>query len=129
MIFKFVLIDCFPSTLVQMKKSNVFALIELSKLVDALKKDSGKETLKDKLKSQSSYFNIIEPKYFSENLASDWTDLQKMANQKGVKRDEDGFMVMNAVRNTVESMTEEECQNFVGKVEKLAEKVKKEFEY
>ncbi|TLV03824.1 hypothetical protein [Dyadobacter luticola] len=111
-----------------MKKSNVFALIELSKFVDALKKDS-KATLKDKLKSQSSYFNIIDPKYFSEELAPDWADLQRIANQKGVKRDEDGFMVMNAVRHTVETMSEEECLNFVGKVEKLAEKVKKEFEY
>jgi uncharacterized protein (DUF2461 family) len=119
----------YPQRYLYMKKSNVFALIELSKLVDALTKDTEKASLKDRLKSQSSYFNIIDPKYFSDELAEDWTHLQKIASQKGVKRDEDGFMIMNAVRHTVETMTEEECINLVGKVEKLAEKVKKEFDY
>ncbi|NIJ52478.1 hypothetical protein [Dyadobacter arcticus] len=112
-----------------MKKSNVFALIELSKLVDALKKDTRQPSLKERLKAQSSYFNIIDPKYFSESLAAEWTDLQRLASIKGVKRDEDGFMVMNAIRHTVESMTEAECESFVNKVEVLAEKVKEEFAY
>jgi hypothetical protein len=110
------------------KKSNVFAFIELSKLVETLQNDSRHASLKEKLKSQSSYFNIIDAKYFSDALIEEWTDLQKVATRLGIMRDENGFVIMNAVRHTIENMTEEECALLVKRIYTLADKVKKEFE-
>jgi hypothetical protein len=110
------------------KKSNVFAFIELSKLVETLKNDSRHPNLKEKLKSQSSYFNIIDAKYFSDGLTEEWIDLQKTATRMGIMRDEAGFVIMNAVRHTIENMTDAECATLVDRIYSIADKVKKEFE-
>ncbi|WAC14658.1 hypothetical protein [Dyadobacter pollutisoli] len=111
-----------------MKKSNVFAFIELSKFVETLQNDSRHPNLKEKLKSQSSYFNIIDAKYFSDALMEEWIDLQKTATSSGTMRDENGFVIMNAVRHTIENMTEDECFLLAKRIYSIADKVKKEFE-
>lgn len=106
----------------------MFAFIELSKLVETLKNDSRHASLKERLKSQSSYFNIIDAKYFSDDLMEEWIDLQNVAARMGIKRDEEGFVIMNAVRHTIENMTDEECATLVRRIYSIAEKVKHEFE-
>jgi hypothetical protein len=111
-----------------MNKSNIFALIELSKLVEALKKEAGKVNLKSQLLRQSSHFNVIDPKYFSENLVDEWTSLQKDVSIKGIKRDEEGFVVMNAVRHTIEGFSEQECAEIVNRIQHLYDKVQVEFQ-
>jgi hypothetical protein len=109
-----------------MKTSNIFAYIELSKLVEELKHASASDKLKEKLKAQSAYFNILEPRYFSESLVHEWENILDFTRQKGAKVDEDGRVVSNAVPNTIESLTLLECQRLVEQVNTLYEKLKKE---
>ena len=110
-----------------MKKSNIFAYIELSKLVEELKLAGTSDKLKEKLKAQSAYFSIIEPRYFSESLVGEWEGIVYLTKEKGTRVDEDGKVISNAIYNTIENFTTSECQKLVEKVYEVYEKVKKEF--
>jgi hypothetical protein len=110
-----------------MKKSNIFAYIELSKLVEELRQSST-EKLKDKLKAQSAYFNILEPKYFSDALVQEWEGILSFTKQKGARVDEDGNVVSNAASNSIDSLTLSECQSLAERLDRIFEKVKQEFQ-
>lgn len=109
-----------------MKKSNIFAFIELSKLVDELKVDQSR--LRQKLKSQSAYFNIIEPRYFSEGLVGEWESILTTIKQKGAKTNEEGRVVSNAVSHTIDHLSDHECQLLVDRVKSIYDSVRKEFQ-
>ncbi|WP_149240247.1 hypothetical protein [Dyadobacter sp. 32] len=109
-----------------MKTSNIFAYIELSKLVEELNRAGSSEKLKEKLKAQSAYFNILEPRYFSDALVHEWEKILAFTKQKGAKVDEEGRVVSNAIPNTIESLTIMECQILVEQVYSLYEKLKNE---
>ena len=111
-----------------MKKSNIFAYIELTKLVEELKVSSASGQLKQKLKSQSAYFNIIEPRYFSDSLINEWEGILSLIKQKGVKVNEEGKVVSNAVSNTIDQLSDRECEVLVHKVYSLYDQVKQEFQ-
>lgn len=109
-----------------MKKSNIFAFIELTKLVGELSGDPAK--LRQKLKSQSAYFNIIEPRYFSEGLVEEWESILSIVKQKGAKVNEEGRVVSNAVSNTIDHLSDRECQVLVERVNSIYDQVRKEFQ-
>lgn len=109
-----------------MKKSNIFAFIELTKLVEELKVDQSK--LRQKLKSQSAYFNIIEPRYFSEGLVGEWESILRVIKQKGAKVNEEGRVVSNAVSNTIDHLSDKECLSLVERVNSIYDSVRKEFQ-
>ncbi len=111
-----------------MKKSNIFAFIEFSKLAEGLRTSSDKGKLKDQLKSQAAYFNIIEPKYFSEDLVEEWENILGSTRKSGARINEEGRIVSNAVTNTIEQMSDVECEVLVDRVNALYDKLKKEFE-
>ncbi len=111
-----------------MKKSNIFAFIEFSKLAEGLRASSDKGKLKEQLKSQAAYFNIIEPKYFSEDLVEEWENILGSTRKSGAKINEEGRVVSNAVTNTIEQMSDVECKVLVDRVNALYDKLKKEFE-
>ncbi|MCE6990460.1 hypothetical protein [Dyadobacter sp. CY323] len=111
-----------------MKKSNIFAYIELTKLVDELKSSSEAGKLKQKLKSQSAYFNIIEPRYFSEGLVGEWESILSVIKQKGAKTNEEGKVVSNAVSNTIDQLSDKECEVLVDKIRVVYDQVRKEFQ-
>ncbi|NIJ53527.1 hypothetical protein [Dyadobacter arcticus] len=111
-----------------MKKSNIFAYIELTKLVDELKVSAETGKLKQRLKSQSAYFNIIEPRYFSEGLVSEWENILSVIKQKGAKTNEEGKVVSNAVSNTIDHLSDKECQILVDKIQTVYAQVKQEFQ-
>ncbi len=111
-----------------MKKSNIFAYIELSKLAEGLRSSDSTEHAKDQLKSQAAYFNIIEPKYFSDDLMVEWENILGSTKKLGAKVNEEGRVVSNAVTNTIENMTNEECEVLVERVNAIYDKLKKEFE-
>jgi hypothetical protein len=111
-----------------MKKSNIFAYIELTKLVDELKSSPDASKLKQKLKSQSAYFNIIEPRYFSEGIVGEWESILSVIKQKGAKVNEEGKVVSNAVSNTIDHLSDRECQVLVDKIEVVYAQVKQEFQ-
>lgn len=83
--------------------------------------------MKDNLKLQSSYFNVIDPKYFSDNLIGEWKDIQSFATKDGVKKDENGSIIMNAARNTIEGLSDSECHELARRIISLNNKVKNEF--
>ena len=109
-----------------MKKSNIFAYIELTKLVEELRVSNTSGHLKQKLKSQSAYFNIIEPRYFSDSLIGEWEQILSIIKQRGVKVNEEGKVVSNAVSNTIEQFSDRECEVLVDKVYSLYDQVKRE---
>ena len=111
-----------------MKKSNIFAYIELSKFVEELKPALASGTLKEQLRAQSAYFNIIQPKYFSDSLVQEWEGILVFSKQKGARVDDEGKVVSNAISNTIENLTSNECQKLAEKVFVLYEKVKMEFQ-
>jgi hypothetical protein len=111
-----------------MKKSNIFAFIEFSKLAEGLRVPATSGKPKDQLKSQAAYFNIIESKYLSDDLVQEWENILGSAKRHGAKINEEGRIVSNAVTNTIEQMTERECAVLVEQVNALYEKLKKEFE-
>ncbi|MBE9464300.1 hypothetical protein ACFP1I_06100 [Dyadobacter subterraneus] len=109
-----------------MNKSNIFVHIELSKLVAGLTTNASH--LKQSLKSQAGYFNIIPPKYFSDALGPEWENITEQIKEKGPKFDQDGKVVANAVTNTIDQMSPQECVALATRIMKLNEKVKLEFE-
>jgi hypothetical protein len=111
-----------------MKKSNIFAYIELQKLVDELQQATATGKLKEKLKTQAAYFNIIEPRHFSEPLIPAWEAILAASKQKGPAVDQEGNVISNAVSNTIEGFTGKECQSLADQVYALFEKVKQEFQ-
>jgi hypothetical protein len=118
----------FPSKLNVMKKSNIFAYIELTKLVDELNTSAEPGKIKQKLRSQSAYFNILEPRYFSEVLVGEWENILSIVRQKGAKTNEDGKIISNAVSNTIDQLTEKECLVLVDKIQTVYAQVKREFQ-
>jgi hypothetical protein len=108
-----------------MKKSNIFAYVEVSKLAEMLQSSSA--SAKEALKSQAAYFNIIDPKYFSDRLADDWLSILTTVKQYGPVLDEEGKVVQNAISNTIEKMSENECERLKSEVFSLHEKLKKEY--
>jgi hypothetical protein len=111
-----------------MKKSNIFAYIEFSKLAEGLRASAGTGKYKEHLKSQAAYFNIIESKYFSDELVQEWEHILGYTRKHGAKVNEEGRIVTNAVTNTIEQMTDAECTVLVERVNALYDKLKKEFE-
>lgn len=124
----FIFVSIFPYSTCIMKKSNIFAFIELTKLAENLSLPVSKGKQKDQLKSQAAYFNIIEPKYFSDALMGEWEDILGFSKKHGAKVNEEGRVVSNAVTNTIEQMSEAECDLLVARVNALYDKLKKEFE-
>lgn len=112
--------------ILNVNKSNIFVHIELSKLVANL--TTNILLSKDYLKSQAGYFNIIPPKYFSDALSPEWQNITDAIKQKGPKLDEEGRVVANAVLNTIEQMSSEECIAIAMRIISLRDKVKLEFE-
>lgn len=109
-----------------MNKSNIFVHIELSKLVAGLHIETFQ--LKQSLKSQAGYFNIIPPKYFSDALCPEWEKITEQIRHKGPKLGADGKVVVNAVTNTIDQMSHQECAALAAQIMNLNEKVKLEFE-
>lgn len=109
-----------------MDKSNIFVHIELSKFVAGL--TANMPVSKQSLKSQAGYFNIIPPKYFSDGLSAEWEFITEEIKKKGPRFDENGRVVANAVTNTIDQMSAQECGAIATRIIKLNEKVKLEFE-
>jgi hypothetical protein len=108
-----------------MKKSNIFAYVEVSKLVESLKTSAS--PIKETLKSQAAYFNIIDPKYFSDKLVADWTVILDLVKQHGPLLDAEGKVISSAIAHSIENMDEKECEKLKALVLSLHEKLKKEF--
>ena len=109
-----------------MNKSNIFVHIELSKLVAGLRSET--ILLKQSLKSQAGYFNIIPLKYFSDVLCPEWENIIEEIKHKGPKLGFDGKILVNAVTNTIDQMSVQECAALALRIMNLNEKVKLEFE-
>jgi len=110
-----------------MKKSNIFVYIELSKLVESL--TTNVLLSKQHLKAQAGYFQLIPSRYFSDNLYPEWESICNIVKHKGPKKDESGRIIQNAVANTIDQMSPQECVAVANRILLLFEKVKAEVEY
>ncbi|MBB5284570.1 hypothetical protein HNQ92_002713 [Rhabdobacter roseus] len=107
-----------------MKKSNIFALVEISKLAAGLARypdDAQKALL-----SQAAYFLIIDPIYFSEALRPEWEAIQAAMTQREPLLDEKGFTIMNRVVHTVHQLSPQEQQDVVRRVIGLHDRLQEE---
>ncbi|GLU55470.1 hypothetical protein [Dyadobacter frigoris] len=109
-----------------MNKSNIFVYTELSKLVASL--NSNILLSKQYLRSQAAYFNIIVPKYFSDTLSPEWESITNQIRKMGPGFDKEGKLTANAIINTIDQMTSEECISLAMRVISLYDKVRIEFE-
>ena len=109
-----------------MNKSNVFVYIELPKLVAKL--STNIHLVKDALKAQASYFSIISPKYFSDALSLEWKNILLQIKQSGPLLDEDGNVIVNAITNSINQMSDLECIAITMNIISLHEKVKLEWD-
>ena len=110
-----------------MKQSNIFTYVELSKMIASLTHLSNSLKIKEQLKAQGAYFNIIQPKLFSAQLSQEWEEMVGLIKKRGSQINDEGQVVLNAVNNTINNMTEEECTKFVGRLYELHSKVEREF--
>ena len=110
-----------------MKQSNIFTYVELSKMIESLSISGTSVKLKERLKAQAAYFNILAPKYFSEQLSQEWEEIVAFIKKRGSRLNEEGGVVVNAVANTIDYFTEDECNDFVGRLYNLHDKLKSEF--
>jgi|TARA_R110002124_G_scaffold104812_4_gene255162 hypothetical protein len=110
-----------------MKKSNIFAYIELSKLVEELNGIQESENLKQKLKSQSAYFSILESRYFSDPLVPIWEEIVNLTRKKEAIMDENGKLIINAINNTFDHYSNQDCKALTKKIHELFQKVEKEY--
>lgn len=110
-----------------MKQSNIFTYVELSKMVESLSLAGTSGKLKERLKAQAAYFNILDPKYFSEQLSAEWEAIVIFIKKGGSRLNEEGRVVANPVTNTIDCLTEDECNDFVGRLYHLYDKLKSEF--
>ncbi|QRQ99448.1 hypothetical protein [Dyadobacter sandarakinus] len=107
-----------------MNKSNIFVYAELSKFVESLTSDM--QLCKKHLRDQSSYFSVIPSKYFSQELNPEWESICKLVSQKGPGTNEDGKIVRNAIMNTIDQMSTQECLGVTRRILLLHEKVRNE---
>jgi hypothetical protein len=109
-----------------MKQSNIFAYIELNNLVSGLKALAS-EPCKNKLKSQSAYFSIIEPKYFSDELVNDWNEILSILKYNGPTVGKAGVVMYSEISAAIERLTDEQCQDIFDRVFVLHKKLTHEF--
>lgn len=114
-----------PLLVLSMKKSNIFVYIELSKFAENL--TTNMLLCKQHLKAQASYFMLIPSKYFSVDLNSEWESICKVVGIKGPGLNEGGKVTVNAVINTIDQMSSQECLAVANRIFLLFEKVKLEF--
>jgi hypothetical protein len=108
-----------------MKRSNIFAHIELSRFVDELSRDPNQGQAC--LLRLHAYFNIIPLNMLSKELASEWDDICRVVSRLGPCRDADEQIVSNAVKNTIKQLTNEECFTIIGRVVQLQVRVATDF--
>ncbi|WP_247237825.1 hypothetical protein [Telluribacter sp. SYSU D00476] len=108
-----------------MKKSNIFAYVELTKLVGNL----GGTPLKDRLKSQAAYFNIIESRLFSDELAKDWEAIVNSVKPVTVPTATGDRVPLSQVAGTIEQMNEKDCQLLATRLKSLHQKLETELNH
>jgi len=104
------------------EKSNIFVYVELSKLTTSLSTDPS--FCKKALKAHAGYFNIIDAKYFSSQLAPEWERILTLLKEKGPQLNQEGFIEKNAFRNTLFQMSSQQCIDLTNQILLLFEKVK-----
>lgn len=108
-----------------MKHSNLFAYVELSKFVEGLTLDPNR--CRADLLSMHAYFKIIPSRMFSDELAPEWDDLCTTVTRSGIAYDDEGRVMMNAVKNTIGQMSKGECLEIAERIVLLKQKVDDEF--
>ncbi|GAB2795402.1 hypothetical protein GCM10027275_45700 [Rhabdobacter roseus] len=109
-----------------MKKSNIFAVTELGKLVAGLREHEN--DFRKGLLSQAAYFLIIDPRYFSEPLGMKWVDLQARMTQRGPLVAADGTVILNKVVHTIKYLSEVQCLEIVERLISLHNTLQEECE-
>ena len=109
-----------------MKKSNIFAYIELNKLVEELTSIIP-DAPKTKLKAQSAYFSIIEPKYFSNKLVNEWNEILGILKYNGPTLSRNGMVIYNEIGAMIDTLTDAQCEEIADRVLVLHSKLMQEF--
>ena len=110
-----------------MNKTNIFVYVELSKLVSNLTLNA--LLSKELLKQQAACFNIIAGHFFSDDLNPEWEHIVSELKQYGPAFDEEGKITANALMNTIDQMSQQNCIDMIFRISSLYEKVKLELHF
>ncbi len=109
-----------------MKKSNIFAYIELKKLVDNLHHPS--RALKENFVLQASYFHILDPKFFSEELSPEWNLLRTRLGYSPEKALQGQLVLKQSMRESIQSLSDAECRDIAARLSSLYARLGHEFD-
>ena len=109
-----------------MKTSNIFAYIELSKLVDEISPCSDGAQLKETLKTQVAYFNIIENRYFSDTLIAEWESIQTLAGIRKEKVKAQDKIIVKASKSTIDNLSTDQCLYIADRIHSIFDRVNQE---
>ncbi|MBU1822137.1 MAG: hypothetical protein KKG00_11595 [Bacteroidetes bacterium] len=108
-----------------MKKSNIFAYTELKKLIDNLNQ-SGRAP-RESITSQAAYFHILDPRYFSEELAPEWAGIRQRLGYSPEQAQKGQLMLKSSMQQSIEQLTEAECRDLLAQLRRVYERLSAEF--
>jgi hypothetical protein len=108
-----------------MKKSNIFAYTELKKLVDNLNQPG--RAPRESIATQAAYFHILDPKYFSEELAPEWAGIRHRLGYSPEQAQKGQQMLKSSMQQSIEQLTDTECRDIMARLRKVYDRLSAEF--
>ena len=109
-----------------MKKSNLFAYVEMQKMVSNLQR--GNRCLRERLVAQAAYLLILEPKYFSDELATEWRWLRCRMGYPERGRLRGAAALKTTVQCQLQALSDLECQTLYFALREMFARLSAEFE-
>lgn len=109
-----------------MKKSNIFAYVELKKLVDSL--NQPERPVKEAILTQVAYFHILDPAYFSDDLAPEWKGIRDRLGYSSESATKGQQFQKNTVLESLTALTEADFQEIATRLKDIFYRLSREFE-
>ncbi len=109
-----------------MKKSNIFAYVELKKLVDSL--NHPERPIKDMILGQVAYFHILDPMYFSDELAPEWVDIRDQLGYSAEHAKKGQQFLKSTMMESLRDLSESDFQDIASRLKGVFTKLSDEFE-
>lgn len=109
-----------------MKKSNIFAYVELKKLVESL--NQPERPLKEMILTQVAYFHILDPMYFSDELAPEWVGIRDRLGYSSDNAKKGQQFLKNTMLDSLSDLTESDFQEIATRLKGIFKRLSIEFE-
>ena len=109
-----------------MKKSNIFAYVELKKLVDSLNQPG--RPVKETILTQVAYFHILDPAYFSDELAPEWMGIRTRLGYSAESAKKGQQFLKNTMLESVSKLSDKDFQEIAKGIKGVFFRLSNEFE-